>query len=77
VLHGFIGSSERLEFTVIGEAVNRTSRYCQAAGADEILISPEMHQRVWRMIQAKQRSIETKHEGDLSAYTVSGLRETQ
>jgi class 3 adenylate cyclase len=74
VLHGFIGTNERMEFTVIGDAVNKTSRYCAAAKAGEIIISPELHQHVWKMAHADSISIPTKHEGDLPAYRVRGSR---
>jgi len=74
VLHGFIGSPERMEFTVIGDAVNKTARYCDAAQAGQILISPEVHQHVWRMVEALPTSVPTKHEGDLPAYRVVGIK---
>ncbi len=74
VLHGFIGSNERMELTVIGEAANWTSRYCAGAEGGEILISPAVHQRLWRHIDTELITIETKHEGNLSAYRLKGIK---
>ncbi len=59
---------------VIGEAANWTARYCAGAGSGEILISPALHQRMWRYIDAELITIDTKHEGSLSAYRLKGIK---
>lgn len=70
VLHGFIGTRDRMEFTVVGDPVNRTARYCAGAQPGEILISPDLHQRVWRSVEVEPCTISTKHEGDFAAFRV-------
>jgi len=74
VVHGFVGTSDRMEFTVIGDVVNKASRYCGGAAGGEILISSEMHERVWRLVQIDRVTIQTKHEGNFLAYRVKGLK---
>jgi adenylate cyclase len=73
VLHGFIGNADRIEFTVIGNAANFASRYCNGAKPGEILISPEVHSRVWNLVAAGKTTIKTKHEGDIPAYRVKDV----
>ena len=75
VLHGFIGAVERLEFTVIGEAVNKTSRYCDAAKGGEVLLSEALHEALEGKAKCEERVIPTKHEGDLKAFKVLSLND--
>lgn len=76
VVHGFVGTSDRMEFTIIGDPVNRTARYCSAAAEREILISPELLEHVWRIAETEETTIATKHEGNLTAYRVFRVKES-
>ena len=76
LLQGFIGSNEQMEYTVIGDTVNRTSRYCNGAGRGEIVISPEVYRRVQGIVEAQPKTILAKYPGiedAMEAYLVSGF----
>lgn len=76
VLQGFIGSNEQMEYTVIGDTVNRTTRYCGGARRGEIIISPQVYQHVQGLVDVERRSIASKHPGtenDLESYLVKGF----
>jgi adenylate cyclase len=76
VVHGFIGMPEQMGFACIGDAMNRTARYCAGAKAGEVLISPELYERVWRIIRhAEPVTIDAKFDQHLAAYRVEKLSE--
>jgi class 3 adenylate cyclase len=78
-IHGFIGAPERMEYTVIGNTINITSRYCDAAAPGAILVSPFVYSRLHYCLEVEHPPIdvETKHEGLLKAYVVKGWKGTR
>jgi len=77
VIHGFIRSMERLEYTVIGDTVNRALRYCDGAAAGQVVISQTVYERVYHLVNVQPKVIRTKHpeiEPDLKAFVVKDLK---
>ncbi len=69
VFHGFIGTTDRMEYTVIGDAVNRiTGTLLRRGPAGQILLEPAaLFQRAWKLADVRPTKIETKHEGEFEA----------
>jgi adenylate cyclase len=79
VVHGFIGAAEQIEYTVVGDTVNKASRYVDGAPPGQVLISKEVYEKVRHVVEVEARApIQTKHaesEPELENYVVLGLRE--
>lgn len=74
VLHGFIGTPDRMEFTALGEGVTRASQYCKGAHDSELLIGPEVYQKVFKIIEADRATVTHKETGEFHCYRVKGLK---
>ena len=59
-----------MEFTVIGDTVNHTARFCDGARKGMVVIGPELHEFVKGKFDVKELTFPTKHEGDFKGYDV-------
>ncbi|MDY6968676.1 MAG: adenylate/guanylate cyclase domain-containing protein, partial [Spirochaetota bacterium] len=54
VVVGNIGSSFRMDFACVGDAVNLSARLCSVAGPGEILISKELYSKIKKKIKVEK-----------------------
>lgn len=74
VLHGFVGTLERMDFVALGSGVTRASNYSKGAQAGEVLIGPEVYQKVFKIIEADRATVAHKELGDFHCYRVKSLK---
>ncbi|MEN9574522.1 MAG: hypothetical protein RL514_2377 [Verrucomicrobiota bacterium] len=74
VLHGFIGTGERMEFVALGAGVTRAEQYCKGAHDGEVLIGPEVYQKVFKIIEADRATVSHKEHGEFHCYRVKSLK---
>jgi adenylate cyclase len=72
LVQGFVGTSEKHEYTVIGDTVNQACRCCEAAGRNEIFISVETWRPLYQDLVAEKCDRKNK-DGPRSGYRVTGL----
>jgi adenylate cyclase len=77
VLHGFIGAADRMELTVIGDAVNRATRLCDGARGGEVIISPQLYQWVWKQAEVEATTVSTKHGESLPAFRLMNVQASE
>lgn len=74
VLHGFIGDGSRMEFVALGSGIERASHYCKGARDGDVLIGPEVYQKVFKIIEADRATVSHKDLGEFHCYRVKSLK---
>ncbi len=74
VIHGFVGSAGRMEFVALGAGVTRAGHYCKGAHDGEVLIGPEVYQKVFKIIEADRATVSHKEFGEFHCYRVKSLK---
>jgi len=74
MLCGFTGVPGRMVYTLLGDVTDRAFSNCRGAGHGEVVISPELFQKVFKYIEAERINVPSgKADGsEVPAYRVKG-----
>ncbi|MGB0581249.1 MAG: FHA domain-containing protein [Limisphaerales bacterium] len=75
VFHGFVGTDERMNFSVVGPGMTRAKGFCRGAENGEVLIGPELYQKVFKIVEADRSTVSHKDFGEFHCYRVKGLKQ--
>ncbi|MCL4218633.1 MAG: GAF domain-containing protein, partial [Candidatus Hydrogenedentes bacterium] len=77
VIAGYLGSPERMEFTVVGDRVNTARRLCSVAEAGQIVVSEETYNEVKDHVVAKPIGTQKLKGKELPvhAFLIEGMKE--
>ena len=70
VFHGFIGTPDQLTHVVIGDLLPRVMLYSDCTPGGDVLMSPEVYQKVFKMFEGERVSIQNRENVKLPAYRV-------
>ncbi|MBL6765957.1 MAG: FHA domain-containing protein [Verrucomicrobiae bacterium] len=75
VFHGFVGTSEQMTFALVGPGAFRSKAFCKAGENGEVLIGPELYQKVFKIVDADRSSVAHKDFGEFHCYRVKGVKQ--
>jgi class 3 adenylate cyclase len=75
VFHGFVGTTDQMTFALVGPGQFRAKGFCKGAENGEILIGPELFQKVFKIIDAERSSVNHKDFGEFHCYRVKGVKQ--
>ncbi|MBP8129933.1 MAG: FHA domain-containing protein [Candidatus Hydrogenedentes bacterium] len=77
VIAGYVGSPQRMEFTVVGDRVNTAKRFCDMAGAGKVVVGQELWDEIKGLVVSYPiGSVMLKGKAQpVNAYEIAGLKE--
>ncbi len=70
VFHGFVGSDDKLTHLVVGDLIPRALLYSDCTPGGDVLMSPEVYQKVFKLFEGERVSIQNRENVKLPAYRV-------
>ena len=75
IFHGFVGTTDNMNFTLVGPGLAKAKGFCRGAENGDVLIGPELYQKVFKIIEADRSSIVHAELGEIPCYRVKGLKQ--